>query len=129
MSLPRIGAKALMKIPWKRIAQVVIPEFIDKLLDKMRKRKPPASPSPTTPASTSKADSELQGLTTRVQKLEDDLEAALEALRAISEELSKRHTELVSATQIVSSRAIVAIAFGISSLAISVVVLIWGLIK
>lgn len=118
-------AKAAMQIPWTRIAQVVIPKGIDYALDKLRKRKPSAPTRATAAAPASPPEDISVVLTARVQALEDALVAALEALRANVEELGKQHSQLVSATQIVSLRTKIALALSVASLLTAIGIIIW----
>src|SRR5439155_24041563 len=76
-------AKAALKIPWKKIAQTVVPVAIEHVLDRVKRRKPAREraqkPTPDV-------------LAERVDKLEDDLEASLEAARSTSDELAVAST-------------------------------------
>jgi hypothetical protein len=67
-------AKAALKIPWKRIVQTVVPIAIEHVLDRVKRHKP-ARDQRQKPAE--------DELAKRVSKVEEDLEASLEAVRSI----------------------------------------------
>ena len=122
-------AKAAMQIPWTRIAQELIPKGIDYALNKLRKPKPSTPMRTTAAAPASPPEDASEALTARVQALEDALEAALEALRANVEELRKQHSQLVSATQIVSLRTKIALALSVASLFIAIGIIVWVFLR
>jgi hypothetical protein len=113
-------AKAALKIPWKKIAQTVVPVAIEHVLDRVKRRKPARErmqkPTPDI-------------LAERVDKLEDDLEASLEAARSTSDELGRRIHDVGTAAQVLTARLTIALAIASIALAVAITALVFLLLR
>jgi len=117
-----------MKIPWKKIGEVVIPVAIDQVLDTIKSRNK-ARPQQKSKGSVQNQIEVVSALEVRIHKLEDELEETVEALRTTSTELSKRIQEIAAASQIVTVRTTIALALSSISIVIGAVILLIDFFK
>jgi hypothetical protein len=111
-------AKIATKLPWKRIAQTVVPVAIEQVLTGLKRRQPRSSPSQAN-----------DPLSKRIDKLEEDLEKSLEAVKTNSDDLARRLQEIASAAQIITLRLTITLVIAIFAALLAVLALIFQFVS
>jgi hypothetical protein len=109
-------AKIATKLPWKRIVQTVVPVAIDQVLATIKRTQPRRSSSQAT-----------DPLTKRIEKLEEDLELSLNAVRSNSDDLARRLQEIAAAAQIITLRLTITLVIAVFAAVLAILAIVFQL--